>query len=111
MRAMAMSVLAVAALVAPAFAQIPSGPGQMPGTLPPAPPVVHPPPPVAPPPVPSVVQPLPQPSYGVPPGVTRAPSYGSRGAGTLRTVYPPRKKKKRSKPRFYRGSMLPLHLG
>jgi hypothetical protein len=28
----------------------------------------------------------------------------------VRTVYPPPKKKKRSKPRFYRGSMLPLHL-
>jgi hypothetical protein len=109
MRAIAMSVLAVAAFVAPAFAQIPAGPGQLPGTLPSAPPVVHPPPAAPPPPVPSVVRPLPSPSYGIPPGVTRAPSYGSRGTVTVRTVYPPRKKK-RSKPRFYRGSMLPLHL-
>ena len=110
MRAIAMSVVALAALAAPAFAQIPAGPGQLPGTLPSAPPIVHPPPPVAPTPVPSVVQPLPSPSYGIPPGVTRAPSYGSRGTVTLRATYPPRKKKKRSKPRFYRGSMLPLHL-
>ena len=39
----------------PALAQIPAGPGQLPGTLPPAPPVVPPPPLVAPRPVPSVV--------------------------------------------------------
>lgn len=110
MRPIAMSVLALAALAAPAFAQIPAGPGQQPGTLPPAPPMVHPPPAPPPPPVPSVVQPLPSPRYGIPPGVTRAPSYGSRGPVTVRTVYPPRKTKKRSKPRFYRGSMLPLHL-
>jgi hypothetical protein len=52
-----------------------------------------------------VVTPLPSPSYGVPPGVTRAPVYG--GGATLRYSYPP-PKKKRKKPRFYRGSMLLL---
>ena len=93
----------VAALLATgAFAQIPAGPGQQPGTLPPAPPIIAPPPPVVPRPVPSVVTPLPSPTYGVPPGVTRAPSYGS-GVATLRFSYPP---KKRKKFRKYRGSSL-----
>ena len=110
MRTVAVATL-LALLATSAFAQIPAGPGQQPGTLPPAPPIVAPPPPVAPRPVPSVVAPLPQPSYGVPPGVTRAPSYGSRGTATLRYTYPPPKKMKRTKPRIYRGSMLPLHLG
>jgi hypothetical protein len=109
MRAVMVGVLA-ALLTTSAYAQIPAGPGQQPGTLPPAPPVVAPPPLVAPRPVPSVVAPLPSPSYGVPPGVTRAPSYGSRGTATLRYVYPPPKKMKRTRPRIYRGSMLPLHL-
>ena len=107
MRTVAVAALA-GLLATSAFAQIPAGPGQQPGTLPPAPPIVTPPPPVAPRAVPSVVAPLPQPSYGVPPGVTRAPSYGSRG--TARYVYPPPKKLKRTKPRMHRGSMLPLHL-
>ena len=109
MRTVAVATL-MALLATSAFAQIPAGPGQQPGTLPPAPPIVTPPPPVAPRAVPSVVAPLPQPSYGVPPGVTRAPSYGSRGTATLRYVYPP-PKMKRKKPRFYRGSMLLLHQG
>jgi len=109
MRPIAISLLALAAVTAPALGQVPHGPGQLPGTLAPMPQVVAPPPPVAPPPVPSVVAPLPQPSYGVPPGVTRPPSYGGRGTATLRYVYPPPKKMKRTKPRLYRGSMLPLH--
>jgi hypothetical protein len=107
MRTVAVATL-VTLLATGAVAQIPAGPGQQPGTLAPAPPVIAPPPPVAPRPVPSVVTPLPSPSYGVPSGVTRAPSYGSRGTATY--VYPPPKKKKRTKPRLYRGSMLPLHL-
>ena len=106
MRTVAFATL-MALLATSAFAQIPAGPGQLPGTLPPAPPIVAPPPLVAPRPVPSVVAPLPSPSYGTPPGVTRAPSYGSRGTATLRYTYPP-PKKKRKQPRFYRGSMLLL---
>ena len=75
MRAIAIMLLTALA-PSVASAQLPSTPGQMPGTLPPAPPVYVAPPPVAPRPVPSVVTPLPQPSYGIPPGITRAPTYG-----------------------------------
>ena len=108
MRAVTVGIVA-ALLTTSAYAQIPAVRASMPGTLPPAPPVIPPPPPVAPRPVPSVVTPLPSPSYGVPPGVTRAPSYGG---GTPRVRYvlsPP--KKKRKQPRFYRGSMLLQHQG
>jgi hypothetical protein len=105
MRTAALAALA-ALLATSAFAQIPAGPGQQPGTLPPAPPVLAAPPLTAPPPVRSVVTPLPSPSYGVPAGVTRAPSYGA-GTARLRYTYPP--KKKRKNPRIFRGSMLPLH--
>lgn len=69
-----------------------------PPLLTPMPPIVVPPPPVAPTPVPSVVTPLPSPSYGVPRGVTSAPSHGSGIAPTLRYREPakqPRKKKRR----------------
>ena len=100
MRAVTVGIVA-ALLTTSAYAQIPAGPGQLPGTLPPAPPVIAPPPPVVPRPVPSVVTPLPSPTYGVPAGVTRAPSYG--GGGTHAALsYPP---KKRKKPR-----MLPRQL-
>ena len=102
MRAFLFTLFLLTMTGASALAQIPAGPGQQPGTLPPAPPVIVPPPPAVPPPVRSVVTPLPSPTYGVPPGVTRAPSYGS-GTATLRYSYPP---KKRKKWRKFRGSML-----
>ncbi len=92
-RLVAISLLAVF-LPGAALAQVSGNPPVLinPPTMP-----VIPPPPVAPPPVPSVVTPLPSPSYGVPPGVTRAPSYGSSIAPTLRHRDPvkPRKKIKR----------------
>jgi hypothetical protein len=74
MRTIAISLLAALALgTSPAFAQIPTGPGQQPGTLSPAPSITMPPPlPVAPPSVPSAVVPLPSPTFGVPPGVAGA---------------------------------------
>ena len=90
MRAILLTLLLT---VTPALAQIPAGPGQQPGTLPPAPTFVHPPPPVAPPPVPSVVAPPPQSTYGVPRGVTSPTSYGVRGI--YRAKPKPRHKKKR----------------
>jgi hypothetical protein len=70
--------IVAALLTTSAHAQILAGPSQQPGTLPPARPIIRPPPLVAPPPVPSVVTPLPSPTYGVPAGVIRAPSYGGR---------------------------------
>src|SRR5215470_18196040 len=85
--------LGLALLRGSAFAQIPAGPGQMPGTLPSAPSYTPPPPPVAPPPVRSVVTPLPPPSFGVPPGVTR-PVIGTSSSTPYR--YHPRTK------RYYR---------
>jgi hypothetical protein len=95
-------ILVLAALTLPgsARAQIPAGPGQQPGTLPPAPPVIPPPPMTVPRPVPSAVTPpLAMPSYGVPPGVTRAPSYGSGTLSyTIRSAAP---KKRKKKPRTY----------
>ena len=78
-----------------AFAQ----PNAPPLLINPPPPVVVPPPPVAPAPVPSVVTPLPQPSYGVPPGVTRAPSYGSSVAPTFRYREPAKPRKTKRRPR------------
>jgi hypothetical protein len=70
-----------------------------PPLLAPMPPIVQPPPPVAPPPVPSVVTPLPSPSYGVPPGVTRAPSYGSGITPTIRYRQPAKPRKIKRRPR------------
>jgi hypothetical protein len=99
MRGVVIGTLA-ALLTTGAYAQIPAGPGQQPGTLPPAPSITMPPPPVAPAPVPSAVTPLPSPSYGVPPGVTREPLYGSRVTPTVRYPQPT---KKRKKPRKWRG--------
>ena len=96
MRAVTVGIVA-ALLTTSAYAQIPAGPGQLPGTLPPAPPVIAPPPLVVPRPVPSVVTPLPSPTYGVPAGVTRAPSYG--GGGTIRLSYPKKRKNPRKLPR------------
>ena len=87
-----------------ALAQIPAGPGQQPGTLPPAPAVVPPPPLAIPGPVPPSVtlQPPPPPGLGAPSGTYRVPSYGS---GTLTTTIRSRPPKKRiKKPRKYRGS-------
>ena len=85
------------ALLSPALAQIPSGPGQMPGTLPPAPAVIAPPPPVAPARVPSVVTPLPSPSYGVPRNINSGPVLGGGITPTVRSTYP-RKRYKRRPP-------------
>jgi hypothetical protein len=93
--------IVAALLTTSANAQIPAGPGQQPGTLPPAYIPPPPPPPVAPAPVPSAVTPLPSPSYGVPPGVTREPLYGSRVTPTIRYSQPT---KKRKKPRKWRGT-------
>ena len=91
-----LTLLLVATSGAVALAQIPAGPGQQPGTLPPAPTFVHPPPPVAPPPVPSVVGPGPSSTYGVPRGVTGRTTYGSSiYKGTYRIKPKPRHKKKR----------------
>jgi hypothetical protein len=70
--------LALLLMVTPALAQIPAGPGQLPGTLPPAPPIAPPPALTAPPPVPSAVTPIRTPSYGVPGGeIRRTPTYGT----------------------------------
>jgi hypothetical protein len=96
MRIILLTLLVVAMAGSAALAQIPAGPGQLPGTLPPAPPIAPPPPLTAPPPVPSAVTPLPSPSYGVPAGATRRPSYGSyTTTGTYRAKPKPRHKKKR----------------
>jgi hypothetical protein len=70
-----------------------------PPLLMPMPPIVQPPPPVAPVPVPSVVTPLPSPSYGVPAGVTSAPSYGSGIAPTIRYRQPAKPRKIKRRPR------------
>ena len=88
-----------------ALAQIPAGPGQQPGTLPPAPAVVPPPPLAIPPPVPPSVtlQPPPAPGLGPPSGTYRVPTYGSRTLSTTIRTRPP---KKRKKLRRYRGSAL-----
>ena len=85
--------LLLATFVSAAQAQIPAGPGQQPGTLPPAPPVIPPPPLAIPAPVPSVVTPLPSPTYGVPPGVTAPVYYG--GTSTIRMKQAPKRKIKR----------------
>jgi hypothetical protein len=77
-----------------------SAQGGNPPLLIPMPPIVQPPPPVAPPPVPSVVTPLPAPSYGVPPGVTRTPSYGSGVTPTIRYREPAKPRKKKRRPRI-----------
>lgn len=88
-------IIMLAALGIPgAFAQ-----RNNPPLLMPMPPIVEPPPPVAPAPVPSVVTPLPSPSYGVPAGVTSAPSYGSGIAPTIRYRQPVKPRKIKRRPR------------
>ena len=71
----------------------------LPPLLIPTPPAPTAPPLVAPPAVPSVVTPLPSPSYGVPAGVTRAPSYGSSITPTLRYRAPVKPRKIKRRPR------------
>ena len=71
----------------------------VPPLLIPAPPAPTPPPLFVPPAVPSVVTPLPTPSYGVPPGVTNTPSYGSGLAPTLRYRAPVKPRKPKRRPR------------
>ena len=91
------TVLVVLAALGPSGAHAQSN---NPPLLMPMPPIVQPPPPVAPAPVPSVVTPLPSPSYGVPPGVTRAPSYGGGIAPTFRYREPAKPRKKKRRPRI-----------
>jgi hypothetical protein len=96
MRTILVTLLALATAGTAALAQIPAGPGQQPGTLPPAPPIQQLPPPTPPPPVPSVVTPLRSPSSGGSAGVIRpSTSYGSIATGTYRAKPKPRHKKKR----------------
>src|SRR5258705_4349573 len=66
----------------------------------PAPPAPTLPPPVAPAPVPSAVTPLPAPSYGVPAGVTQAPSYGSGIDPAVRYRQPAKPRKIKRRPRI-----------
>jgi hypothetical protein len=89
-----LTLLVVATSGSLALAQIPAGPGQQPGTLPPAPQFVHPPPPATPLAVPSpITTPPPSPSYGVPSRVNRPVTYGT--TGVYRPKPKPRQKKKR----------------
>jgi hypothetical protein len=97
MRRLAGVIIALALGIPSALAQTGNPPLLMP-----MPPIVQPPPPVAPPPVPSVVTPLPTPSYGVPPGVTSAPLYGSGMTPSIRYRQPERPRKKRRHPRISR---------
>lgn len=90
-----LAIITLAALGVPGALAQPNNPP----LLTPMPPIVQPPPPVAPTPVPSVVTPLPSPNYGVPPGVTRAPSYGSGVAPTIRYREPAKTRKKKRRPR------------
>jgi hypothetical protein len=97
---MTRSVLPVVLLLmtaSTALAQLPAGPGQMPGTLPPAPSMAPPPTLVAPPPVPSAVTPIPTPTYGVPRGMTR-PIIGG-GSDVLHYRKPVKRHKFRRKHR------------
>jgi len=71
----------------------------VPPILIPAPPAPTLPPPVAPAPVPSAVTPLPSPSYGVPPGLTQAPLYGSGVTPTVRYRQPVKPRKIKRRPR------------
>jgi hypothetical protein len=104
MRAPIAALSLVLLLPCAAVAQIPAGPGQQPGTLPPAPAVVAPPPLAIPAPVPPSVtlQPPPPPGLGPPSGTYREPTYGSSTLGTTIRTRPPKKRSK--KPRKYRGS-------
>lgn len=91
----------VASLFALSLLPVPAAQAQQ-GTLPlliPAPPLPTPPPLFTPAPVPSAVTPLPAPSYGVPPGVTAAPSYGSGIAPTVRYRQPVKPRKIKRRPR------------
>jgi hypothetical protein len=92
-------------LIAPLFAlalmPIPGAQAQQ-GTLQlliPAPPPPTPPPLFTPPPVPSLVTPLTSPSYGVPAGVTAAPTYGSGVTPTVRYRQPVKPRKIKRRPR------------
>jgi hypothetical protein len=105
MRAILLTLLLLT--TAPAYAQIPSAQGQLPGTLTPAPPVIPPPPLAIPAPVP--------PASGGPPSVFQGTARSSPGyyynpplSGSVRTIYrgkkidrPPKKKrgKKHRRPR------------
>ena len=71
----------------------------VPPLLIPAPPAPTPPPLFVPPAVPSVVTPLPSPRYGVPPGVTQAPLYGSGITPTVRYRQPVKPRKMKRRPR------------
>jgi hypothetical protein len=92
MRTILLTLLLAVPPGAAAFAQIPAGPGQQPGTQAPAPQFVHPPPPAVSIPVPSSIQPArPSPTYGGPRGATSRTTYGTT------PIYKPkpRHKKKR----------------
>ena len=97
----------IAVLFAAAMTPIPGALAQqnLPPLLIPAPPAPTLPPLSAPTPVPSAVTPLPSPSYGVPPGVTRAAPLSSSGA--VRSVYrgsDHRKPKRHRWKRLYQSS-------
>jgi hypothetical protein len=107
MRALATTLLLTLSTIVPAGAQIPAGPGQLPGTLPAAPAVTAPPPLAVPAPVP--------PASAGPPSVfqgtarSTSPVYSVPLSSGLRSTYrtrpanlPPKKKKKNT----YRGSEL-----
>lgn len=98
MRAILLTLLLLT--TAPAYAQIPSAQGQLPGTLAPAPPVVPPPPLAIPAPVP--------PASAGPPSVFQGTARSSPNvyypplSGSVRTIYrgkkidrPPKKKRKK----------------
>ena len=98
-RASIVFLVAAALLPVTALAQVSGNPPVL--INPPTTPVI-PPPPVAPPPVPSVVTPLPSPTYGVPPGVTGSPSYGSGITPAYRYKQPTTYRKKKRRPRVSR---------
>lgn len=95
MRYLIAILMALAAPGIPAFAQ-----HNLPPLLIPAPPAPTPPPLFVPPPVPSAVTPLPSPRYGVPPGVTQAPLYGSGITPTVRYRQPVKPRKMKRRPRI-----------
>lgn len=90
-----------AILIALAVPGIPAAFAQhnLPPLLIPAPAAPTPPPLFVPPPVPSAVTPLPSPSYGVPPGATQAPLYGSGITPTVRYRHPVKPRKMKRRPR------------
>ena len=90
--------IVAALLTTSAYAQIPAGPGQQPGTLPPAPPIIRPPPLVC-----AAAGALRghaaaclRPTASRQASVTRAPSYG--GGGTICLSYPKKRKNPRKSP-------------